>query len=253
MTDIITKIKMEDLKAIAEICFYCLTGILAVLTYLSAKRVLLNTVNTEYQKKVIIRLEDLSKILADEFYMHSEKYWVKNDTYLITQIKTINEMYAGNPDSLLNEDELTLESNPQASYLLALENEIKADPFVPKRIREAIIDNIIKRAYTIDAIYHSHLSQYASELAHGKADRSFEENYRRLEDSISKELVLKNCGILQIEDEVNYIRLYIQEYFESFRPIKKRYKKYVPVYKKNNTIFSRLKRLFAVLKKSYPV
>lgn len=247
MSSIITKIKLEDLKTIAEICFYCLTGTLAILTYLSAKRVLLNTVNTEYQKKVILRLEALQKILADEFYLHSEKYWAKNDTYLINQIKIINQMYAGTPGILYNEDDLMLESNPQASFLLTLENEITADPFVPKQVREAIIENIIKRAYSINDIYHNNLKKYASELALGNTAESFEENYHHLEENISKELVINNCEITQIENEVNCIRLYIQEYFESFRPIKKRYKKYVPVYKKNNIIYSKSKRFIKVL------
>ena len=52
---------IDTLSKIVQISFYIVVGLTAVLTYISAKKGLLNTVNTEYQKKVINRLEEISK------------------------------------------------------------------------------------------------------------------------------------------------------------------------------------------------
>ncbi len=45
---------LDDGLKVTQIAFYVAAGVVAILTYLKAKRGLLNTVNTEYQKKVVI-------------------------------------------------------------------------------------------------------------------------------------------------------------------------------------------------------
>ena len=54
---------LDPLLKATQILFYVVAGTVAVLTYRKAKDTLLNTVNTEYQKKVIGRLEELAKEL----------------------------------------------------------------------------------------------------------------------------------------------------------------------------------------------
>lgn len=56
-----------DTLKIVHIVFYAVATIVAVLTYRAAKRGMLNTVSTEYQKRVMDRLQKLSEDLYSEF------------------------------------------------------------------------------------------------------------------------------------------------------------------------------------------
>ena len=62
-----------------QIIFYITASVITVLTFIKAKNGLLNSVNTEYQKRVMDRLASLSNELYDEFDPDSESYWAKND------------------------------------------------------------------------------------------------------------------------------------------------------------------------------
>ena len=67
--------KYGDALKIVQIAFYIVGAIVAILTYRAARRGLLNTVNTEYQKRVMDRLHKLSEDLYSEFDPSSETYW----------------------------------------------------------------------------------------------------------------------------------------------------------------------------------
>ncbi len=58
---------LGDTLKIVQIVFYSVGVVIALLTYQAAKRGLLNTVNTEYQKRVMDRLQKLSEDLYSEF------------------------------------------------------------------------------------------------------------------------------------------------------------------------------------------
>jgi len=59
---------METTLKLIQMGFYAVASTIAILTYLKAKNGLLNTVNTEYHKKVIDRLVALSDEVFKEFY-----------------------------------------------------------------------------------------------------------------------------------------------------------------------------------------
>jgi hypothetical protein len=54
---------LGDTLKIVQTTFYVIGSIIAILTYRAARRGLLNTVNTEYQKRVMDRLQKLSEDL----------------------------------------------------------------------------------------------------------------------------------------------------------------------------------------------
>ena len=64
-----------DTLKIVQIAFYAIASIVAILTYRAARRGLLNTVNTEYQKRVMDRLQKLSEDLYSEFDPSSPAHW----------------------------------------------------------------------------------------------------------------------------------------------------------------------------------
>lgn len=49
------------------------------MTYIKAKNGLLNSINTEYQKRVMDRLSQLASEIYEEFDPISEKYWAKEE------------------------------------------------------------------------------------------------------------------------------------------------------------------------------
>ena len=70
--------KYGDALKLVQIVFYAIGAVVAILTYRAAKRGLLNTVNTEYQKRVMDRLQKLSDDLYTEFDESSPTYWAKS-------------------------------------------------------------------------------------------------------------------------------------------------------------------------------
>ena len=58
---------IDQILKVTQILFFGIAATVAILTYRKAKDGLLNTVNTEYQKKVINRLDELAKELGSEF------------------------------------------------------------------------------------------------------------------------------------------------------------------------------------------
>jgi hypothetical protein len=65
-------------KRSRQIAFYVTLAVVTVLTFLRAKKGLLSNVNTEYHKKVIERLDALSKALLDEYDLDSPNHWSKH-------------------------------------------------------------------------------------------------------------------------------------------------------------------------------
>ena len=71
---------IDEILKLVQITFYVVAGTLGILTYLSAKKGLLNTVNTEYHKRAFDKIENLSQELLSEFDPKSENYWANGDT-----------------------------------------------------------------------------------------------------------------------------------------------------------------------------
>ena len=131
-----------ELDDALKICFYVVAGVIAVLTYRAAKRGLLNTVNTEYQKHVIDRLKELSAELASEFDPESENYWAR-DSQVQKVTEKLNSRYLESKEKILEIGKFIPPGVPIADdeqRLSVLSHRTKSDPFIPKNIREEISD-----------------------------------------------------------------------------------------------------------------
>ncbi len=137
--------------------------------------------------------------------------------------------------------------------MLQFINKIKSDPFIPEIIRREIVEHLESRAKAINEIHIKNFSFYLEELYFGKLDKyeiatspvqdlnglkyckilknSFGNNLERdseaiaynstlLHNLINLDLYEKGFGISQVEKDVHHLRLLIQEYFESFNPLK---------------------------------
>jgi hypothetical protein len=112
---------LGDALKIIQIAFYTIGMIVAILTYRAAKRGLLNTVNTEYQKRVMDRLQKLSEDLYSEAI--NKVFENRRD-----EILTARKYYCGTP---YTED---------VRRLRDLLDPVVSDPFIPENIRAAVID-----------------------------------------------------------------------------------------------------------------
>lgn len=221
-----TELTIDDALKLVQMFFYITVATVTILTYRSAKNGLLNTVNTEYQKKVINRLEEVSIELGSEFDPASPNYWA-NYNPIKHSIAEINEIFERNKDYILEIEEypfgVIVPSN--INRLNTFMARIKSDPFLPKEIREVVIEFLEKRTKITMSVYLDEFEFYAESLVNGAEpfetngeDSNFDEFHNLIIDKLNE----KGCGITMIETEVNKIRSCIQLYLESFNPIKRR-------------------------------
>src|SRR5215208_7393949 len=68
-------IGLQEVLTSVQILFFLVTGAVVILTYINARKSLLNPVHTEHQKLVINKLKELSEELYSEFDPESPNYW----------------------------------------------------------------------------------------------------------------------------------------------------------------------------------
>lgn len=220
------ELTIDNALKIVQILFYITVATVTILTYRSAKNGLLNTVNTEYQKKVINKLEEVSIELGSEFDPTSPNYWA-NYNPIRDSISEINDIFERNEDYILEIGEYPFGTIVPSNInrLNTFIAKIKSDPFLPEEIREEIIRFLERRVRTTMSVYWEEFESYTELLIDGAKpfatdgeDPAFDEFH----NSIICKLNEKGLGIAAIEAEINKIRSYIQLYLESFNPIKRR-------------------------------
>lgn len=216
---------LEDLLKISQICFYAGTLLLGFRTYIYAKKNIMNTVHLEYQKKVINRLEQIATKLTCEFDKDNDMYWVKMFRFE-KQLSYVDDIFEENKDKIIESGEFKdrgfFPSHPLCDdYLQSVLLQIKSDPFVPKQIREVLINFLENRINIFRNAYFTNYEKYQDKLAKGQLEQ-YDVKYRHgifhnwMMDSLNEQ----RCGIADTEKEINSIRFKIQEYFENYNPIK---------------------------------
>lgn len=216
----VTPDKYGDILKIAQIGFYTIAAIIAILTYRAARRGLLNTVNTEYQKRVMDRLHKLSDDLYSEFDPSSQAYW-PNVRPVHEALEHINSVFDRNKDEILaaRSYRYGVPVTKDIKRLRQLLGPVISDPFVPDNIREAVVDLLETRLGVLQSIYYAEFERYAGELARGKHGPWTEvDDVNKLHNRIVEQQQLQGCGVSQIEEDVHEIRALIQDYFDSFNP-----------------------------------
>jgi hypothetical protein len=212
---------LEDALRLVQILFYVLTGTLAVLTYRNAIRGLLNPVNTEYQKRVMDRLKELADELADEFDPNSPNYWAKQHYYM-EAVDRINETFTNHKDTIVQSRTWPFGVPLTEDYqrLDNLVRTIKSDPFIPHNIRELVVELLEQRCAIIGQVTYSELQSYQLALVSGSATDPLDRYEAEVHNNIISELNRRGCSMSDIEGEVDKIRYAIQNYFESFNPLR---------------------------------
>jgi cobalamin biosynthesis Mg chelatase CobN len=214
--------KMDIILKIVQIGFYITGASVAILTYMKAKNGLLNTVNTEYQKRVMDRLAELSVELFDEFDSESENFWAKEDS-VKEVLDRVHEDVTSHKHEIITQgmDISGIPIPKKISKLGASLSQIKSDPFIPSDIRNKIVSLIEGRVAAMHGAYHAEVEKYQEGLKAGKYWDTLETNHHWLHNKIIDHLRQSGFGITELEGKVHNIRSDIQAYFEGFNPIKK--------------------------------
>ena len=211
---------LENTLKVAQITFYVIGTILAILTYRAAKRGLLNTVNTEYQKRVMDRLQKLSEDLYSEFDPSSATHW-STDKPVHDAVQNINEVFSNHKGEILAQRKYYygIPVTNDTERLRCLLAPAISDPFIPDNIRTVVVDLLRDRLDVLESIYLREFEKYADDLAKGKKTPLIElDDVNKLHNRIVDQRNKQGCGITQIEREVHEVRRLIQEYFELFNP-----------------------------------
>ncbi|MBE7653995.1 hypothetical protein [Tenacibaculum finnmarkense] len=213
---------LESILKITQIIFYLVAGTIAILTYLKAKRSFLNSVNTEYQKKALQKVEDISEFLISEFDKNSENYWAKAHWKERSPAQIMLKQFIENKEEFLKYDEWMggTPSNPQIEKLNNWVNKIKSDPFVPKVIRKIVVDNLENRVNLARQIEEEELRGFGNKLVTDKGKSNLENLSSTIHNKINSRQYKEGIGISQIEEKVHNIRIQIQDYYEKYDPLK---------------------------------
>ena len=213
---------MDTLVKLSQVVFYLTAAIVAVLTFIKAKNGLLNSVNTEYQKRVMDRLSLLSDELYSEFDSDSKNYWAKDNPIKEVLDKFHKEIKEHKYEIIMEKKLFVGTPSPetlrkQDAYL----DKLKSDPFIPKEIRTEIVKNLDIRSKTMFNAYMEVMEEYRNGLKEGKYWDTLDTNFAWIHNHINDKMYENGVGISQLEEKIHEIRLAIQSYLESFDPIKK--------------------------------
>ena len=105
--------------------------------------------------------------------------------------------------------------------LFGIVDTLKSDPFIPRSIRNKLVDFFQNRAEVMSQVFMEVIDQYRDALAKGKYWDTLDTNQYWIHNKILDGMNARGCGIAQIEEEVHKLRNNIQDYLEQFDPIKK--------------------------------
>ena len=220
---------LDTALKLVQMAFYAIGGTVAVLTFRAAKRGLLNTVNTEYHKRVIDRLHRLSEDLYAEYDPSSEHYWPKHDV-IGDAVRDIDEAFKAQNQQMYEWGEYLdgIPVHKQETRLKVILEALLSDPFVPPRIRLAAVDLLEKRLYVGGSVMLSELEEYGHRLARREIEPGDRDVAGGLHNHMMDLLRAKGCGITDMQNAVHGLREMIQEHFEGFNPHRSRLPRWRP-------------------------
>lgn len=212
--------ELDSVTKVAQILFYGGGLLIGMLTYRRAKSTILNTVNTEYHKKVIERLADLSEELYREFDFSSDEVWHRQDD-VGHVVERLHEEIAGQKENIVASGEVDsgVPMSPKQMQLMNLTKKYKSDPFLPEAIRNKVVGLLERRSNAMFSAYMTVMNQYMSGLAKGRYWDTLDTNKHWLHNQVMDHLRKDGVSITDIEEAVHDIRLEIQRYFKQFSPM----------------------------------
>ncbi len=203
-----------------QIAFYASAIAVAWLTYWSAKRTLLNSVNTEYQKRVLDRLAEVSRRLWDE--EHDREGGTLYTEFLAEireRASKVSTAVVEGADFETWEYRLLIGGAPAfVNHLFRLATLWETDPFLPRHLRIPICDFLCERGQALWDASTETLTAHHNSLTGG----SIQPGEAASREARAKAIEIaegKGFGARQSEERLKEIRHNIQIYLESFNPL----------------------------------
>jgi hypothetical protein len=147
--------------------------------------------------------------------------WFPLGSSLLLLVDQINEEFSEKREALLARGEWEPHTHGHSrryhepNYLA---RSIKADPFIPIAIRKSTIELLTARAKALCEAEEEALNSYRQSLVKGMPMDPRHGNYPAVNNAVVSILHKKGFNVDQVEEEVERIRLAIQEYLDSFAP-----------------------------------
>ncbi len=214
---------LDELLKFTQIAFFITAGVVAVLTFIKAKNGLLNSVNTEYKKRIMDHLADLSEELYSEFDEESKNFWAKSNT-VEEILERLHKIFRPYKTEIIKKKQPPpgIPISSKERILTGMLDKYKSDPFIPLSIRDRVTSFLNNRVSSMKTIFTEEIDKYKRELAEGKHWESLDENHNWVHNRINERLYKEGYGISQIHEEIHSIRDSIRIYLEGFDPIKKK-------------------------------
>lgn len=224
---------LKDIASIVQICFYVVGATIAILTYRSAKRGLLNTVNTEYHKRVIDHLHELSELLYAEIDNtetgnHRHSQYFKDNDFLPTAKEMTEQFIAHVKNGANSKDFRYRRPTLPLAYKKyhRLKTQVESDPFIPDVIRDYVVNYLNLRAIANKSAIDNETQRFYYWLKEQNGDAlknlpcSLDEYMlTRGNPNIQTELHDKGFSRKYVEAEAHKIRIMIKDYLKSFNPL----------------------------------
>ncbi|WP_243557963.1 hypothetical protein [Priestia megaterium] len=236
---------LKDIASIVQICFYVVGATIAILTYRSAKRGLLNTVNTEYHKRVLDHLHELSETLYTEFEFNLEDHSDKNHPFTKTfNINLVVEEIVYYLSGYVRRGGIVEKNNLDAfmdffyAYPIIfkksvnMRNQIESDPFIPENIANYVVKYLDERASAVREIIRFQRPRYVKvfidneryileslETNNNVIDERIYSLFAHLERDFRSQLTLRELGPIHNLENIHAIRTMIRDYLKSFNPL----------------------------------
>lgn len=204
-------LSLTQVHQIFQIAFYVLGSALAILTYMSAKNGLLNTVNTEYYKRVLDNIQSISVELVDEFDIGKRSGGLSSYELFDRIEKDVDkrdDAEGGRTGGVPIVAEIIKFKDLAGKY--------ETDPFLPEPIRDAVAgffnDRWMQTIQAHQEIAPLYREKYWDYVHEGKVRPSRDGFHNK----INARLYELNVGPSQLEARAHDARRLIRDYFAEF-------------------------------------
>lgn len=205
--------------AVVQLGFYLSAAIVALLTFAIARRGLLSPVNTEYHKRVMDRLADISSELGDEWNPASPECWVHHGDQVKEAFQDLVLQFARFEAGEVEARAIGIMPWQLETRLTEQFNKWRSDPFLPVEIRDPLLNFTIARTHACSDIYFSELGKYRKAMVRERSIKnSAATDWTHVNARIIERLRVAGFAPEQVAEVVDRLKLEIQRYLLRFHP-----------------------------------
>jgi hypothetical protein len=214
---------IDAIAHLAQMAFYAVAGTVAILTYRTARDGLLNTINTEYHKRIIDRLSKLNDDISNVFSIIDAHHWLIDDQRDIF-FDSLVEIFNYHKKKIIDERsseaiKFGLPLMKNQIDLRVISDSYRNDPFIPEKIRNLIIMLAEDRLRYLQIAFNESSNIFIRRLNDPNNWNNIEEYNMVFCNNVNRILYENGVGISQVQERVSAIQKEIQKYFGGFNKL----------------------------------